>query len=71
MAAKAVTKAEAIRRAAAEVCLAAIEKRQTFTESEKRLLASIKNDIRLQFGLPGAVQSIVVDDGSAPSEWFW
>lgn len=62
---------ENIRREAAEACLAAIEKRQTFSASEERLLESIKNDIRLQFGLPGAVQPIVVDDGSPPFEWFW
>lgn len=71
MAAKALNKAEDVRRETAEVCLAAIEKRQTLSASEERLLESIKNDIRLQFGLPGAVQLIVVDDGSPPIEWFW
>jgi len=58
---------------AAERCIEIIEKRAPMTENELLLLNLVINDIRLEFGLEGAVPSasLVKDDTKPPEVWFW
>ncbi len=59
--------------AAAEVCLAIVERHRSLTDGEKDLLDTIKNQIRVKFGLPGAIPPIVdfEANSTAPDKWFW
>lgn len=56
---------------AAQLCIELINKRRPLNDGERDLLASLENDIRISFGLKGAVQSIPLSTGEAPETWFW
>lgn len=61
-----------IERETAIDCIAIINRHRALNESEKMLLQSITNEIRLAYGLQGAVQpSPLITEDNAPKEWFW
>jgi hypothetical protein len=51
-------------------CIAIIDGHFPLNEGEKRLLGTIMNEIRLAFGLKGAVP-LLKETAGTPREWFW
>lgn len=56
-----------------EKCIEILHRRTPMTANEELLLKLIENDIRLEFGLEGAVPlaTLMPEDDTPPSAWFW
>jgi hypothetical protein len=56
----------------ATICIGQIRMHTALNNEESNLLEALANDIRIAFGLEGAVQRITLSRTcQAPEDWFW